>query len=142
MTNLGVTRQVWSEWIGREASEKEMRGLTPEHVAPLYRRKYWDKVSGDFLPSGLDLAVFDFAVNSGPGRAAKVLQEILEVKVDGAIGPMTLTALADVDHKILIERYNRARQAFLEALPTYATFGRGWSRRVAETTDEAVSMLT
>ena len=72
--------------------EADMRALTPALVGPLYKRKYWDKVAGDLLPSGLDYAVFDAAINSGPGRAAKWLQELVGVTADGAIGPGTLAA--------------------------------------------------
>ncbi len=140
MTNLGVTQRAWSEWIGREASEKEMRALTPATVAAFYRRKYWDKVQADYLPDGVDYAVFDFAVNSGPGRAAKFLQEIVGAKPDGAIGPQTLVAVAAKDAKELVAAYNAKRQAFLEALPTFATFGKGWSTRVSGVTATALTM--
>jgi lysozyme family protein len=140
MTNLGVTKAVWEEWVGRESSEKEMRSLTPEMVAPLYRRKYWDKIQGDNLPDGVDYAVFDFAVNSGPGRAAKFLQELVGVKADGAIGPMTLVAVSKKEPYELIKAYNAKRQAFLESLPTFATFGKGWSTRVAGVSTEALAM--
>ena len=140
MTNLGVTQRVWEDWVGHPVDEKEMRSLTPEKVAPMYKQKYWDKVAGDDLPSGVDLAVFDFAVNSGPGRAAKMLQRVLEVKEDGAIGRNTLAAVLEWDSSDLIARYNGARLAFLMALPTWDTFGKGWGRRVAEVTSEATNM--
>jgi lysozyme family protein len=139
-TCLGVTQAVWEEWIGRPSNEKEMRSLTPEMVAPLYRRKYWDKIQGDNLPDGVDYAVFDMAVNSGPGRAAKFLQEVVGVKADGAIGPQTLTAVNKKDPEELIKAYNAKRRAFLESLPTFATFGKGWSTRVAGVNTEALAM--
>jgi lysozyme family protein len=71
MTNLGVTKRVYDEWIGRESTEEEMRDLTPEDVAPIYKQNYWDRVKGDQLPSGVDWCAFDWAVNSGSGRPAK-----------------------------------------------------------------------
>lgn len=141
MTNLGVTQRAWSEWVGHPATEKEMRTLTVEKVFLFYKRKYWDKVSGDSLPAGLDHTVFDFAVNSGPGRAAKLLQELLGVTADGDIGPQTLKALAKYDSKLLVEQYSQARQEFLEGLKTFDTFGRGWTRRVSEVETEALNML-
>jgi lysozyme family protein len=140
MTNLGVTKRVWEEWVGHEVDEKQMRALTPELVAPLYKKKYWDKVCGDELPTGLDLAVFDLAVNSGPGRAAKMLQKTLGVTQDGAIGPQTLAKAVNVDSSKLIADYNAERLAFLQALPTWGTFGKGWGRRVAEVTEQATHM--
>ena len=140
MTNLGVTKRVWEEWVGHEVDEKQMRALTPELVAPLYKKKYWDKVCGDELPSGVDLAVFDLAVNSGPGRAAKMLQKVLGVTQDGAIGPQTLFKAVNVDSSKLVADYNVERLAFLMALPTWGTFGKGWGRRVAEVTEQATHM--
>ena len=65
-TNLGVTQAVYSRWIGREATEAEMRGLTKEDVNPIYKRWYFDAVRGDELPVGIDYSVCDIAINSGP----------------------------------------------------------------------------
>jgi lysozyme family protein len=140
MTNLGVTQRVWEEWVGHPVDEKEMRSLTPEKVAPMYKQKYWDKIRGDDLPSGVDMAVFDCCVNSGPGRAAKMLQRVLGLTEDGAIGPNTLFKALSIDSSKLIADYNAARLAFLQSLPTWATFGKGWSNRVAAVTTEATNM--
>jgi len=140
MTMLGVTQRVWEEWVGHPVSEKEMRALTPAIVAPMYKKKYWDTVAGDALPSGVDHAVFDFAVNSGPGRAAKMLQRVLGVAEDGAIGPQTLAKAVSVDSSQLIADYNDARMAFLRDLPTWPDFGNGWTTRVDTVTVEATNM--
>jgi lysozyme family protein len=141
MTNLGVTKRVWEEWVGHEVDEKAMRALTPEVVGPMYRKKYWNKVCGDDLPTGLDMAVFDLAVNSGPGRAAKMLQKVLSVPEDGMIGPKTLEKAASIDVGKLVEDYNAQRLTFLQALPTWETFGKGWGRRVAEVSKDAEKMM-
>ena len=140
MTNLGVTQRVWEAWVGHSVGEKEMRALTPVIVAPMYKRKYWDKVSGDLLPSGVDHAVFDFAVNSGPGQAAKILQRVLGVKQDGDIGLVTLEKALSIDSSKLIDDYNDARLAFLKSLPAWVNFGNGWDNRVAKVTTEAINM--
>jgi lysozyme family protein len=140
MTNLGVTKRVWEEWVGHEVDEKAMRALTPELVGPMYKAKYWDKIKGDDLPAGVDYAVFDAAVNSGPGRAAKWLQACVGVEQDGGIGPKTLAAVAAFDAKELVEDYAKRRLSFLMDLKHWGTFGKGWSRRVAEVQDTASSM--
>jgi len=137
MTNLGVTKRVWEAYTGSPASETEMRSLTPAKVKPLYKHNYWDAVRGDELPSGVDFSVFDFCVNSGPGRAAKTLQYVVGSKPDGQIGPKTLAAVEEFvekhDAAFLIEEYNDARLSFLHSLSTWGTFGRGWNRRVEGT---------
>ena len=141
MTNLGVTKRVWEEWVGHEVDEKTMRGLTPEIVGPMYKVKYWDKIRGDDLPAGVDYCVFDAAVNSGPGRAVKWLQGCVGVDQDGGIGPKTLAAVAAFDPKELVEDYAKRRLSFLMDLKTWPTFGKGWGRRVAEVQTSASSML-
>ena len=141
MTNLGVTKAVYDKWIGREATEQEMRDLTPDDVAPIYKKNYWDRVKGDDLPSGVDWACFDWAVNSGSGRPAKALQRCVGATPDGAIGPMTLRAVADNEPKRLVEGVYTQRQKFYENLNTFETFGRGWTRRNKETLDSALEMI-
>jgi lysozyme family protein len=141
MTNLGVTKAVYDDFIGRESTEDEMRALTPADVAPIYKKKYWDKVRGDDLPSGLDWSVFDWAVNSGTGRSAKALQKIIGAKADGAIGPKTLAQVEEHDPEDVVRLMYEVRQEFYEGLRTFATFGRGWSRRNTETLAQSLELL-
>lgn len=140
MTNLGVTKRVWEEWVGHEVDEKTMRNLTPEIVGPMYKAKYWDKIKGDDLPTGVDYVVFDAAVNSGLGRAAKWLQACVGVEPDGGIGPKTLAAVNAFDANQLIEDYAKRRLSFLMDLKTWDTFGKGWGRRVAEVQKTGLDM--
>ena len=142
MTNLGVTKRVWEEWIGHEVDEKQMRDLTPETVAPLYKRKYWDAIRADELVDGVDYCVFDVAVNSGVGRAIKFLQQSVGATPDGGFGSITMALVkqAENDPIKLIELYSARRLEFLQSLKTFETFGKGWSRRVAEVKETAISM--
>lgn len=143
-TNLGVTQRVWEAWVGRKATEAEMRGLTRDMVAPLYRKNYWDKVKARDLPPGLDLHVFDFAVNAGPARAVRYLQMMVGTNPDGKIGPLTLKALSNyVDlygTRKAILRYAELREEYYRQLGTFDTFGKGWLRRVREVSDAALGM--
>jgi len=141
MTNLGVTKKVWEEWVGHPVGEKEMRALTPDTVAPMYKKKYWDAVKADELPMGLDYLMFDFAINAGPGRAAKTMQKAIGTTPDGAIGPKTMAALKAADPTDLIAKFSMEKELFYKALPTFATFGKGWLRRVDEAKSHAVTML-
>jgi lysozyme family protein len=142
MTNLGVTKATWENWVGRPSDGAEMRSLTPEKVEPLYRKKFWDAVRGDELPMGLDYLVFDFAVNAGAGRSIKTLQSSVGVAADGRFGPMTLAAVQAIDPKDLIEKFSQTKEDFYRSLNTFATFGRGWLNRVADVKLKAFSMLS
>ena len=140
-TNLGVTKRVYEEFGGT----KDMKELTVEDVAPIYKKGYWDKMKGDDLPGGLDLCVFDFGVNAGPGRAAKYLQTQIGTVADGGIGPNTLAKLEEYirengEHEA-VKKYQEMRQKYYESLSTFATFGKGWTRRVDETTKLALDLI-
>lgn len=141
MTNLGCTKAVWEEWCGHPVTEKAIRSLTPADVAPLYKRKYWDKVKADSLPEGVDYCVFDTAINSGPGRAIKLLQGVVGVDQDGDIGPKTLGAVKAFDPKELIQDYSKRRLSFMMDLPAWQHFGKGWTNRVNDVEKLALQML-
>jgi lysozyme family protein len=140
MTNLGVTKRVWESWTGKPATEATMRGLKPADVAPLYKSKYWDAVRGDDLPAGVDYAVFDAAVNSGPAQAAKWLQRAVGVDADGKIGPGTLGAVASMSPVDVVKAFSSRRLEFLQSLKTWTTFGKGWGRRVNDVAAVGVKM--
>ena len=141
MTNLGVTKRVWEAWVGKTVSEADMRALTPAMVAPMYRKQYWDAVRGDELPSGLDYLMFDFAINAGVNRAIRTMQRAVGAAPDGVIGSRTMAALRAADPDNLIDKFSAEKEAFYRSLPTFATFGRGWLRRVAEVKSHAVTLL-
>jgi lysozyme family protein len=141
MTNLGVTRNVWKEWVKHEVDEAEMRSLTPELVAPLYKANYWDACKCSDLPLGVDYVVFDSAVNMGPSRAAKLLQTALGVTADGAIGRATIAAATAADPAELLEAFSLGKEEFYKSLPTFQTFGKGWLNRVAHVQDVAEQMI-
>ena len=140
MTNLGVTKRNWEIFLNRDVTEAEMRALTPDVVKPFYKSMYWDKIKGDQLPSGVDYAAYDLAVNSGTGKAAKFLQEIAGVTADGVIGPKSLEAIKACDPEQTIDALCDMRLDFLKRLSNFETFGKGWSIRVADVKDKATDM--
>ena len=136
-TNLGVTKRVYEKWGGT----KDMKDLTVEDVAPIYKKEYWDRCKCDDLESGVDWVVFDWAVNSGTGRSAKAIQKICGASLDGAIGPKTLALIGTQNTEYVIEEFCKIRQDFYESLKTFDTFGKGWTRRNKETTEKALEMI-
>ena len=131
-TKYGIT--IWDVrlYVNPHATAADVKALTLDQAKAIYKSKYWDAVSGDELPQGVDFAVFDYGVNSGIHRAAMVLQRLVGVPDDGVIGPVTLAATAkfapaDLGAKIWDERLR-----FLQSLHTWPLFGRGWGRRCVE----------
>lgn len=140
-TNMGVTKRTWESWVKHPVPVGSLKALTVADVAPLYKALYWDKVRADDLPEGVDYAVFDYAVNSGPIKAAKTLQGCLGVAADGVIGPKTVAAANNADPVALVRCICDNRLAFLKGLPTWGTFGKGWNRRVADVSKTAQNMV-
>jgi lysozyme family protein len=118
----------------------DIKNLTVQQAGVIYREQYWVPVKGDELPIGVDLAVFDFGVNSGPRRAAMALQRAVGVADDGAIGPITLAAVKRKSPEDIISRICSDRLSFMRRLSTWPTFGRGWQRRVEGVEREAIRM--
>jgi lysozyme family protein len=140
-TMLGVTQYNWEQHVGHQVTHDDMRKLTPADVEPLYKKKYWDVVRADELPSGIDYLVFDMGVNAGPGRSIKLLQTAVGTTPDGALGPITMAAVWALDPVTLIERFSAEKVVFYRGLDDFKTYGNGWLNRVAAVKLKASNML-
>lgn len=140
-TMLGVTQYNWEAHVGHQVTHDQMRKLTAADVEPLYKKKYWDVVRADELPSGIDYLVFDMGANAGPGRSIKLLQTAVGVTPDGGFGPMTMAAVQAADPVELIEKFSQEKEAFYRSLDQFTVYGTGWLNRVAAVKLKASSML-
>lgn len=124
-----------------DATADDLRNISDADVAEIYRTGYWNAVKGDDLPAGVDLSVFDFGVNAGPGRSIKLLQRAVDAGPDGVIGPRTMQAVSQADPGNLIAELGRQQQAYYESLSTFGRFGHGWTRRTAERAAAALKLI-
>ncbi len=142
-TNMGITHKTLARWRNIEPwwalDKAEVRGLTRPEAAAIYKALYWNRCNAGKLPAGVDLAVFDFAVNSGSDRAIRLLQALVGVQQDGFVGPITLAAVERRDPAAIINALCDQRLTFLQRLATWATFGRGWSNRVTDIRNTALA---
>lgn len=132
-TNKGITIATFRRYIKPNGTAADLKRLTTDQAVVVYKRQYWDAVSADLLPHGVDYCVADFAVNSGPSRGAKELQRIVGASVDGKIGPQTIAAVRKMAPKDIIRQLCARRLAFMRSLKggkLWVSFGRGWQRRV------------
>lgn len=141
-TNEGITQATFNAWLSSHGSQqRDVFTITPDEVSAIYKARYWDAVDADNLPAGLDYALFDFAVNSGPAKAAMTLQGIVGVAEDGKIGPITLAAIAKERPTFLIPKLCAMRLGFLRKLSTWPHFGAGWTNRVNQVDVDAMNMI-
>jgi len=139
-TNLGITFAVLQKFRGKKITKQDVRNLTRAEAERIYDRNYWYPIKGELLPYGVDLAVFDAGVNSGPSRGAKWLQRAVGVTQDGQIGNKTLKATADRKGDAVVRALCGYRLSFVQGLGTFKVFGKGWSRRIADIEAKGVAM--
>lgn len=137
-TFKGVIQRVYDAYrLEKNLAVRDVRQMTENERLEIYRTRYWNAIKADQLPPGIDYVVYDGAVNSGPVQSVKWLQRALgdryAGKIDGMVGPATIKAASDhPNHDALVRATCDRRLAFLQALKTWSTFGKGWGRRVAE----------
>ena len=130
-TNYGITAKVYAAFLGHAVTPATIRNMTISDARAIYKPQYWAAVRGDDLPLGVDMLVFDFAVNSGPSRAVKSLQKVMGLRQDGHIGAVMVNALSThADIPNLMSQYCDERMRFVRSLKTFKTFGGGWERRI------------
>lgn len=113
-TMKGVTLATFRSYFGAKATKAQLRAITRDQIETIYRDGYWEPVKGDTLAAGVDLATFDYGVNSGPATARKQL-----LKVIGGTAAETVKKLC------------ARRLSIYQGLKHWKTFGKGWTRRIA-----------
>jgi len=120
----------------RSYPDVDVAGLSLDDARAIYIRDFWRASGADRLPPPLALLAFDLAVNSGPGRAIRLLQRAAEVPEDGAFGPQTLGAVTrailkpDGGLDALCAEYLAQRALFMASLDNWDHCKKGWLRRL------------
>jgi lysozyme family protein len=140
-TNWGITIFDYRKYVNPDATAADVRSMPVEVAKKIYRDKYWNAMRCDELPAGIDYCVFDYGVNSGIGRAAKILRRVLGLtEKPGTVSDEVIAAAGGRDPHTLIDAICDERLAFLQSLRTWDVFGNGWGRRVREVRAAALAM--
>ncbi len=132
-TMMGITLATFRSWRGDDdLTAEDLRDISKQECGEIYLARYWNAVRADQLPGGIDVYTADFAVSSGPGRAAAKLQELIGAKVDTFIAEKSIAAVRSKDPMQLLLDYHQARMEFLMSLKNWTTFGRGWTNRCSK----------
>lgn len=122
-TKYGITK--------RSYPNLNIKDLTLEQAKEIYRRDFWDKVYGSYLPYKVGLMLFDAAVNHGVRTAIRIIQKAVGVNDDGILGNDTYTAIINSDPDQFVKTFVSQRLSFYSGLSTWSSFGKGWTRRMA-----------
>lgn len=139
-TNFGITIHDYRKYIKSDGTAIDVKNMRLEDAKKIYKTKYWDVNRCDELPSGVDFCIFDYGVNSGVSRSAKVLQRLVGTPVTGKIDAATVKAANEKDPVLLVKQICDERINFLRNLKTWPTFGAGWGSRVAQVRKRATEM--
>ena len=121
-TNWGISKRAYPS--------VNIKNLTKQQAIDIYKKDYWNVIKGDELPSGVDLVVFDAAINSGNKQSVKWLQRSVGVTDDGVMGPATLAAVKKANPQDVVNKTTQQRLQFMKSLDTWVRFGRGWTNRI------------
>ena len=141
-TNKGVTQRVYNAWRARQGQPgRDVKFIDEAEVQAIYESGYWVPPRCDLLMQPLDLVQFDTAVNMGPGRAVRFLQQAVGCGVDGDFGPATERAVLACDGGDAVVKYCKLRESFYRDIvarkPDQGVFLKGWMNRLNSLRKEA-----
>lgn len=139
-TNYGITIKTLGAHLGRKATKEEVKNLDMEVVEEIYLKNYWDPLRLDFVDDPrLQSMLFDQAVNRGPDRVIRQWQEVIEVGVDGRVGPITLSKTNSLKaEKVMLDFIKATQISYAKIVRndhSQAVFIVGWINRTHELLD-------
>lgn len=141
-TKFGITLKTLKAFRGHAVTGYEVKALKEEEARAIYHDEYLVKPKLDKINSSrLRAFAVDSAVQHGPGRAVRWLQEIVGAPADGILGPVSLAAINRLDPDTLYRKLVAERCRFYGKIitkdPSQAVFAAGWANRIAEFIEEA-----
>lgn len=128
-TMYGIIQREYTKYRTRKGlANQSVRYITNAELQEIYRGNYWNPVRGDDWPKGPDQIVWDIAVNSGLGRANKIMASALGTNVLN-YGQQGALANRSNDKVGIVKRACARRASFYRNLGTFQYFGRGWLAR-------------
>src|SRR5271165_4048408 len=144
-TNHGITLARLRRFLRDSGLGKDgIRHVPCATVRALYLADFWNRTRCDALPSGIDLMVFDHAVNAGPDRAGRALQLACgqnRTDIDGAVGPCTLTQVALTDTLVLLDALTAMQRTGYRQMAAYTLFGENWLARLDRRRTRALELM-
>jgi lysozyme family protein len=133
-TNKGIAWYNWQKMYGSSKNSiAEWYKMPMDKWTKIYNAYYWSAIKGDDIKSQ---RIADLLANWvwGSGiKPIKILQQILNVGVDGVVGNQTITALNAANENDLFNKLKAANINFYKNLatnPANSNFIDGWNNRL------------
>ena len=152
-TKFGVSKQVFENFTGSAIDVSRIESMSLDDAARIYKKMSYDKVSVEYLPPGINLMVFDWAVEAGVPVAVKELQVLVGERADGVMGPDTVDddwreyrrrggrKLIEAYYSRRIRRYESFKQGDVVSRRKWMRKHVGWERRAREIKNRAIGMV-
>lgn len=133
-TNYGITQSTLSKWRRKPVSVRDVQLLSLTEAQDIYKAFYWDAMNLDEVKDErVQTLLFDQCVNRGVPRVARDVQRILNVAVDGEMGPKTVAAINAQDPlKLMKKLINVVQDAYVQIIVndlSQVKFLAGWINR-------------
>lgn len=140
-TKFGITKATLSNHRGHPVTATDVKNMSLDEAKAIYKKGYWDPLKLDQIENGpLKYILFDQGVNFGPSVAAKRIQELVKVPVDGRIGAATIAAINKLDDKKLALDFVKKSQHHYVAIVlrnhSQLVFLKGWLNRTHKLLDQ------
>ncbi len=141
-TMMGILQREYDAWRRNHGLPQQwVKYITDDEITAIYLDQFWRPILGDKLPPGVDLVVWDAGVNCGISMAAKKLQKVLGLAMDGHVGQITVDAANRADQAQLIRDFSDAREVYHRQIKTFWKFGKGWIERTRRVETKALAMV-
>lgn len=137
-TNRGVTLATYMQYCRKKGypvpTVEKLENLSDREWTEILKTMYWDRWKADQIESqSVANILVDWVWASG-NCGIKIPQQLLNVKVDGIVGPKTLEAVNSRNPRELFDMIKIARFDFIEEIcrkrPANNKFKRGWLNRI------------
>lgn len=152
-TNKGVTQKTYDAFRAtKKLASQPVKEITEDEIGEIYYQGYWRPAKCALVPNeAMASLVFDAAINHGPNRAIRLLQQAARLaarECDGKWGRKTAAAVAKAAEDAIgfADDYLLARERFyrwiVEDDPEQGVFLRGWMNRLAGQRALAMALLS
>lgn len=140
-TNWGITQDTLASFRGKPVTAKDVQNLSQHEAKLIYRARYWNPLGCEEIESSLVASLlFDQGVNRGIGAAARSMQAMVLVNIDGMIGPKTIAKINSMQPNTLAFKFvcdaQEAYARIVQKNTSQAVFLVGWLRRTHKLFDQ------